>query len=256
MKKKSILITGAASGIGRATALYFAKKGWYVGLYDVNIKGLESLSMEIGAQNCCFKIMDVSSISSVKKAVEHFSGNTGGLMNVLFNNAGIIRMGPLESINVGDAHQIIDVNLKGILNCVYSSLNLLKQTNNSCIVNMSSASSLYGTAQLAVYSATKAAVSSLTESMNMEFERHGIFVTDVRAPYVETPLLEQKSKAPSIKKMGVKLTPADVVEVIYRATNRRKIHNNTKGIRKLQLLLMIPLPEVIKVKIIRSKLEE
>lgn len=255
MTMKNILITGAASGIGRSTAQYFASKGWYVGLYDVNISGLETLSREIGNRNCCYKVMDVSSISSVKNAVEHFSKKTGGVMNVLFNNAGIIRMGPMDSINIGDSHKIIEVNLKGILNCIYASLNLLKTTDDSCIINMSSASSLYGTANMAVYSATKAAVSSLTESLNLEFKKYGIFITDVRAPFVETPLLEQKSQAPSIKKLGINLTPAEVARVVYKSVKRKKVHNNTRGIMKLQMLLMIPLPEFIKIKILKSKLD-
>ncbi len=256
MIKKNILITGAASGIGRATALYFARKGWYVGLYDLNLKGLESLSREIGNNNCCYQDMDVSSLATVKKAVEHFAKNTGGSMDVLFNNAGIIRMGPLDDINISDSHLIIDVNLKGILNCVYLSLPLLKKSDDPCIINMSSASSLYGTANMAVYSATKAAVSSLTESLNLEFDRYGIFVTDVRAPFVETPLLAQGTKAPSIKKLGINLVPEDIAQAVYKAALRRKIHNNTKGIRQIQLMLMLPLPEIIRKRILKYMLAE
>ena len=60
MNKKSILITGAASGIGRGTALFFAKQGWFVGLVDVNESGLEVLASEIGSENCFFKVMDVT----------------------------------------------------------------------------------------------------------------------------------------------------------------------------------------------------
>ena len=256
MMKKCIFITGAASGIGRATALHFSRNGWYVGNYDLNIRGLESLGREIGEDKCCYQIMDVTSMDSVKKAVEHFSENTNGRMDVLFDNAGIIRMGSMESIDIDDTYKIIDVNFKGVLNCIYSSLDLLKNTENSRIINMSSASSLYGTAHLAVYSATKAAVNSLSESLNLELERHGISVSDVRAPYVETPLLEQTTRAPSINKLGVKLTPEEVAEIVYRAANGRKIHYNTKGIKQLQLLLMIPIPVFIKTKILRFMLLE
>jgi len=121
-RKNCIFITGAASGIGRATALLFADKGWYVGLFDVNGKGVESLSREIGPSNCCYKAMDVSNTQSVRKGIEYFSKNTGGRLDLLFNNAGIVRMGPLEDIDIKEQFRIIDVNLKGMLNCIHEGL--------------------------------------------------------------------------------------------------------------------------------------
>lgn len=254
--RKCIFITGAASGIGRETALFFANKGWYTGLYDVNTKGLETLSKEIGTDNCCYKRMDVSDIVSVKKGIDHFSKHTNYRMDVLFNNAGIIRMGPLENISISETYNIVNVNLIGILNCIYEGLDLLKKTKGARIINMSSASSLYGTPHLAVYSATKAAISSLTESLNLELEKYGIFVNDVRALYVETPLLDQKVKAPSIKKLGVRLMPRDIAKVVYMATTSGKIHNDTKGIKPLLFLLMIPTTEFLRNKILKMLMLE
>lgn len=249
---KSIFITGAASGIGRATALLFAFKGWYVGLYDVNKKGLELLSREIGPGNCCFKTMDVSSTKSVKEGISHFSKNTGGRMDILFNNAGIIRMGPSENIKIEDEFRIIDINLKGMLNCIHAALGLLKKTSNSRIITMSSASSLYGTAFLAVYSATKAAVCSLTESLNLELDKYGIFVCDIRAPFVKTPLLDQEVKAPSINSLGIHLTSDDVAKVVWKSLQKKKIHNDTKGIKPL--LMLLKFPSFLRLIIIRSLL--
>ena len=161
-------------------------------------------------------------------------------MDVLFNNAGIVIMGPLEEIDIKEEFRIIDVNLKGVLNCIHASLGLLKNTKKSRIINMSSASSLYGTAYLAVYSATKAAICSLTESLNLELGQHDIFVNDIRAPYVNTPLLEQKVKAPSIEKLGIHLVPGDVAKTVFKASRSRKIHNDTKGIKPLLVLLLLP----------------
>jgi NADP-dependent 3-hydroxy acid dehydrogenase YdfG len=79
---KTILITGAASGIGKATALLFAKKGWYVGLYDINESSLEPLARDIGEKQCCYSSMDVADKDSVKQAMAHFAGNTGGKIHV------------------------------------------------------------------------------------------------------------------------------------------------------------------------------
>ena len=249
-RRETIFITGAASGIGRSTASFFARKGWFVGAYDIDEQGLASLCEEIGSDNSCCRKMDVTELGSVREAVEHFSGFTGGEMDVLFNCAGILRMGPHAKLPIEDQYLIVDVNLKGILNCINASFELLKRTEGARIINMSSASALYGTAELAVYSSTKAAVSSLTESLNLEFERYDIHVSDVRAPYVDTPLLERNVKAGSIEKMGVSLKPEEVSEVVWKASKRRRIHNHTKGVGPL--VLMLSLPSFIRRRILRA----
>ena len=249
-RRETIFITGAASGIGRSTAVFFASKGWFVGAYDTDEEGLASLCEELGGDNSCCRKMDVTDFGSVREAVEHFSSFTGGKMDVLFNCAGILRMGPHAKLPLEEQYLIVDINLKGILNCMNASFELLKRTEGARIINMSSASALYGTPELAVYSATKAAVSSLTESLNLEFERYDIHVSDVRAPYVDTPLLERNVKAGSIEKMGVSLKPEDVSEVVWKASKRRRIHNHTKGVAPL--VLMLSLPSVIKRRILKA----
>jgi len=251
-RRETIFITGAASGIGRSTALFFAEKGWRVGLYDIDEEGLASLCEEIGRDHSCYRKMDATDLGSVREAVAHFSSFTGGEMHVLFNCAGILRMGPHANLPIEEQHLMVDVNLKGILDCIEASFGLLQQTEGARIINMSSASSLYGTAELAVYSATKAAVSSLTESLNLEFERYGICVNDIRAPYVDTPLLQRHVNARSIEKMGVRLKPEDVSEVVWKASKKKKLHNDTKGV--WPLVLMLSLPSFIKRGILKALL--
>jgi len=239
-ERGSIFITGAASGIGLATAQLFSRKGWFVGLYDVNGSSLKALHSEFGKEISCYQVMDVTDEKSVASAVKHFAAHTGNRMDVLFNNAGIIRMGSNHKIPLAEQRQILDINVSGILNCIAFSFSLLKGTTGSRIINMSSASSLAGVPQLAVYAASKAAVSSLTESLNIELEKDGIFVCDVRAPYVKTPLLDREIKAASIDKLGIKLTPQDVANVVWKAAHSRTIHNDTKGILPLRALLTLP----------------
>lgn len=239
-EQQTIFITGAASGIGRATALFFAGKGWFVGLYDLNEQALASLHAEIGEENSCSQAMDVTDEQSVARAVDHFAHHSGRRMDVLFNNAGILRMGNNHTIPLLEQRRIIDINVCGILNCIACCFELLHTTSGSRIINMSSASSLAGVPQLAVYAASKAAVSSLTESLHMELGDHGIFVCDVRAPYVKTPLLDQKVRAASVEKLGVKLTAQDVARTVFTATCNRSLHNDTKGILPLRALLSLP----------------
>ncbi|MBW1983506.1 MAG: SDR family oxidoreductase [Deltaproteobacteria bacterium] len=222
--KKTIFITGAASGIGRATAILFAQKGWFAGLFDIDEKALSDLSKQIGENNSCFKKTDVSRPEMVKESVSFFSSHTGGRMDVLFNCAGILRMGYFEEIEQADQIKEVEVNLKGVINSIYASFNVLKNTQDSRIISMCSASAIYGTPELATYSATKFAVRGLTEALNIEFERHDIIVSDILVPYVQTPLLEQERKAASIEKLGIDITPEQVADTVWKAAHGKKVH--------------------------------
>ena len=233
---KTIFITGAASGIGKATAMLFARKGWYVGLYDIDEKKLEGLAGEIGENCSAFGVMDVADGVSAKKAVEHFAGKTGGRLDVLFNNAGILRVGFFDELSLDEQLRVVDVNLKGVIHTTHAAIPFLAKTERSRVISMSSASSIYGTAHLAVYSATKAAVSSLTESLNMELERLGIHVSDIRVPYVHTPLLETGTRAASLETMGAALSPSDVAAMVYKSMGSRAIHHEGKGMAPLLML--------------------
>jgi len=223
--KKSIFITGAASGIGRETALYFAEKGWFVGLFDLNEPALKELWDRIGHENACFRIVDVTRPESLQAAADHLSSRTGGQLDVLFNNAGVLYMGHHQTISLELKKRTVDVNLIGILNCIDACFDLLKATPGARIISMSSASALYGTPELAVYSATKAAVGALTDALNIEFEPMGIHVCDVMAPYVRTPMITASPvAAASVSRLGVHITPRQVARVVWRAAHGRQRH--------------------------------
>lgn len=242
-EQKSIFITGVASGIGLATARVFAEKGWYVGGGDVSENRLAALESEIGSTGCRFSVMDVTDIKSVCLAVQDFSTATGGKMDVLFNCAGIIRMGVHHEIALEDQKRIVDVNFNGILNCIHASLGLLKRTPGSRIINMSSASAVYGTPELAVYSAIKFAVKGLTEALNIEFEPLGIHVCDVMAPYVKTPLIiDSAVKAGSVSRLGVRLEPRDVAVVVWKAVVRKRVHFRVGWFLNVLMLLSWAFP--------------
>jgi len=227
MNKKSILITGAASGIGRETALFFAKKDWYVGIFDVNEAGLKRLESEIGASNCYSGIMDVSDPENVKEGIDAFASKTGGKLNVLLNNAGILKFGLYENVGLKDHHQIVDVNIKGCLNCIYYCLPYLKKTADARIINMSSISSLYGAPELAVYASTKHALSAMTEALDIELEPHGIVVCDIKPPYVKTPMLKGGENSKSLKILrviGGQTNAGKVAKTVWKASNKNKLH--------------------------------
>ncbi|MBU1169087.1 MAG: SDR family oxidoreductase [Proteobacteria bacterium] len=226
MDKKRIIITGAASGIGRETAVLFAKNNWYVGLFDVNEAGLNHLASEIGSADCFIQVMDVTDPDSVRQAINAFVEQTGGKLDVLLNNAGILTFGMFDQVSLTDHLRTVDVNFKGCLNCIYHSIPYLKKTPGSRIINMSSASSIYGTPDLAVYSATKHALSAMTEALNIELEQSGIYVCDIRPPYVTTPLLDSPHEITSVKRMGANIGPETVAKAVWKAAHNKKLHWN------------------------------
>ncbi|MFW6346994.1 MAG: SDR family oxidoreductase [Cyclonatronaceae bacterium] len=222
---KSIFITGAASGIGRETARLFARKGWFVGLFDINEEGLRELAAELDPQACCLHRLDVTSQESYAKAVAHFSEHTGGKMDALFNCAGIMYMGPLEKVSLEQQLRTMRINVEGIIIGIYAALPLLKTTPGATILSMSSASAMYGVPDLAVYSASKFAVRGLTEALNIELEKYGIHTTDIMPLYVQTNMISsQQHKAGTLDIFGATLRPKDIAEVAFEATQKRRTH--------------------------------
>jgi len=227
MTKKSILITGAASGIGRETALFFAKKDWFVGLFDVDEAGLNTLEAEIGTSNCFSGLMDVADPASVQTGIDSFALKTGGKLDVLLNNAGILKFGLFENIGLQDHLKIVDVNIKGCLSCIYYCLPYLKKTTDARIINMSSISSIYGAPELSVYASTKHALSAMTEALDIELEPHGIVVCDIKPPYVKTPMLKGGENAKSLKILrfiGGQTNAGKVAKTVWKAANKNKLH--------------------------------
>jgi NADP-dependent 3-hydroxy acid dehydrogenase YdfG len=200
--RKSIFITGAASGIGAETARYFSKRGWYCGLYDVNSASLAQVADEIGMKNCHVATLDVRKRADWAAAVNGFGEATEGAMNVLFNNAGIGRHGWFEDVSGEDNDALIDVNVKGVINGVHACLPLLKATPASRIVNTASTAGIVGAPQLAVYSASKFAVRGLTEALDAEFRDLDIRVTSLMPWFVDTPILDMGASEGSNVKMS------------------------------------------------------
>lgn len=200
--RKSIFITGAASGIGAETARHFAKKGWFCGLYDINEMGLRAVAAELGAGNSHAARLDVTNRADWAAAIEGFGAATGGKMDVLFNNAGIGRHGWFEDVPPQDSDLVIDINVKGVINGVYAALPLLKATSGARIINTASTAGIVGAPQLAVYSASKWAVRGLTEALDAEFRDLGIRVVSLMPWFVDTPILDMGAKEGSNEKMS------------------------------------------------------
>ena len=223
--RKAILITGAASGIGRETALRYASEGWFVGGYDMNLDGLSALRRELGADSCVIGKLDVADPEAFKAAVSDFGDATGGKLDVLFNNAGIAGGGLVDELAWEDLMRIVSVNFLGVLAGVRAGIPLLRATPGSLCLITSSSSAIFGTAGLGVYSATKHAVRGLTEALAIELKRFGVRAADLLPGLIDTPLMSDTMRAMApAEGMWRLVKPAEVADAAWRAYHEDRLH--------------------------------
>ncbi len=189
-EQKAIFVTGAGSGIGRATAQLFAERGWFVGLFDVNQQGLEETAALLPQGQRLSMAFDVRDRAGWARAVEAFGQATSRHMHVLFNNAGVGRGGLIEDMSDEDVDLVLDVNLGGVINGVRAALPLLRETPGARIVNTASVAGVLGAPRMSIYCATKFAVRGLTEALDVEFSRYGLRVTSLMPWFIDTAILD------------------------------------------------------------------
>ncbi|MEG9861177.1 MAG: SDR family oxidoreductase [Parvularculales bacterium] len=233
----AIFITGAATGIGRATAQLFSKEGWFTGLYDIDGTGLEQLSDKLGVDKCHTQPLDVTDNDEFNEAINNFSVHTGGRMDVLFNNAGILHIGPFDTVSLDKQLATIDVNVKGVVIGIHNSLACLRHTaqvhGSAHIVSMSSASAVYGVPDFSVYSATKFAVRAITESLSIELEKDNILVHDIMPAFVDTGMVRNQMHPSAIlDQMGYSHEPDDIARLVHTAVQGDTVHHyGSKGVQ-------------------------
>ncbi|SDU32724.1 SDR family oxidoreductase [Halopseudomonas salegens] len=223
--RQSIFITGAASGMGRETALLFQQQGWFVGAFDLNERGLVALQAELGADNCLIGQLDVSDKTAYEQAVQSFSEATDGRMDILFNNAGIAMRGFFDEMPFEEQMRQIQVNLVGVLNGIHLALPLLKATPNALCFTTSSSSATMGMPLIAVYSATKHAVKGLTEALSNEFRRFDIRVADVLPGLIRTAMPDDAMLAAAAPTGAFRIIEAvEVAKVVWQAYQSDTLH--------------------------------
>ena len=185
-----VFVTGAGSGIGRATAALFAAEGGRVFAVDVDGDGLMQTIDRLREAGGRVEggVCDVADMASVEAAVGNAVATFGGL-DVLANVAGIGRFARFEEIEEAEFRRIVDVNLGGVFRTIKVALpHLLARCPGASIVNVGSTASLRGNAYAAPYSASKGAVALLTRSLALEFAGRDLRVNCVCPGGVKTPL--------------------------------------------------------------------
>jgi NAD(P)-dependent dehydrogenase (short-subunit alcohol dehydrogenase family) len=186
--RRQALVTGAASGIGRAIAIGMSRRGDRVAILDVDPVGLDgTLELLDGTQHLAVEC-DVADPAAVAATVATI-GDRFGAFASLVNAAGIAVRGRIDSIDLGLVDRMLDVNVKGTYLMIRSAHTLIP--SGGSIVNLASAASVRGAPYLAAYAATKGAIDGLTRSLAVELAERGIRVNCVSPGAVATPMLDR-----------------------------------------------------------------
>ena len=188
LENKVAIITGAGSGIGRETALLFAKEGAKVVVADVNESAGEETVEEININGeGTFVKLDVSSREQAKQMVK-ITLEKYGKIDVLINNAGIVQDAFLSKMTEEQWDKVIDVNLKGVFNCSQAVVEIMMNQGNGVIINTSSIVGLEGNVGQVNYAATKAGLIGMTKTLAKELGKKGIRVNAVAPGFITTPM--------------------------------------------------------------------
>jgi NAD(P)-dependent dehydrogenase (short-subunit alcohol dehydrogenase family) len=237
--QKTIFITGAASGLGREVARYFAGKGWFVGIADINEAGMAETAALLPQGMSSIHKLDVTDRAQWKSVVADFAAKTGGVMTVFFNNAGIGNGGAIQEMSDEDIDRLIAINLTAVISGTRACFDLLKATPDSCVLYTSSAAGIYGAAGLSVYSATKFAVRGLAEAHDIEWRKIGIKSRSLMPGFIDTQIIAYVPPGSNmtgkdlLQGAGVLVSPVSIIgPAAWEAVHGDKVHTPVNKMAK------------------------
>jgi NAD(P)-dependent dehydrogenase (short-subunit alcohol dehydrogenase family) len=192
LKGKVALVTGGTSGIGKATAIAFARAGAKAVLTGRREKEGAQVVAEIKklGGDAAFVRADVAKDADVKAMVD-FTVDKYGRLDVAFNNAGVEWKGPLDQATEAEYRRIFDINVWGVLNSMRHEIPAMLKNGGGAIVNTSSVSGHVGMGQVSIYTASKHAVEGLTKSVALEFARRNIRINAVAPGAIATEMFDR-----------------------------------------------------------------
>jgi NAD(P)-dependent dehydrogenase (short-subunit alcohol dehydrogenase family) len=228
LKNKVALITGGSSGIGFATALLFVKEGAKVAIVGRNREKGEDAVKKINGEAIYIQ-GDVSKESDAKKMVS-LTVKKYGKLDILFNNAGIVKVGSVTEMEEKDWDEIVDINLKGVFLVTKFAIPEMLKNGGGSIINTSSIYGLTGTPYYSAYCATKGAIVTFTKSVALEYATKNIRVNCICPANVSTEMVEkeielwgegdphkmeeQRVKMAQLQPIGRMATPEEIAKLV------------------------------------------
>jgi len=207
LKDRVVLITGAGMGIGRETALTFAREGARVGIVDINGEDAENTAAairEAGGEAIASRC-DLTNEQSVRESVAAILARYGQI-DVLVNNAGISRDVTLLKMAESDWDLVMDVNVKGTFHCCRAVLPQMKERKWGRIINLGSRS-MFGNPGQTNYTASKMAIVGFTRALSLEQARNGITVNTVAPGFIETEGIKSLPTYPKLREIALSKNP-------------------------------------------------
>jgi NAD(P)-dependent dehydrogenase (short-subunit alcohol dehydrogenase family) len=218
LQDKVAIVTGAASGIGRATAILFAREGARLVLNDIDARGLEALMLQMPGERARTVAGNVAD-EAVARHLAQESISAFGRIDILVNNAGVHFVKDITEMTVEEWDRLMDINLKSMFLCCKHVIPHMLKQNKGSIVNLASISSFIGQemdgASTFAYNVTKAGALQLTKSLATRYASDGIRVNCVCPGNVETNILKRE-------------TPAEVAEFWRQASRSEPIGRNAQ----------------------------
>lgn len=184
---KTVVITGGGSGIGKAASLLFARQGAWVHIIEWNEENAKQTLSEI-EKNEGKSIAHICDVSDQQQVADTFKKI--GVVDVLVNSAGVSHIGQADNTSVQDFERIINVNIKGVYNCLHEAIPLMKAKNKGVILNMCSVAAFLGIADRFAYSMSKGAVSAMTLSVAKDYLKYNIRCNSVSPGRIHTPFVD------------------------------------------------------------------
>lgn len=235
LQGKSVVITGAASGIGEALALACAARGSRLLLADIDAAGLERVrqaARALGA-HCDMQVTDTGSEVAIQKLAA-YAQSTGAVADIVINNAGVTLIAPVDKLQTADAQWLMNINFWGVVHGCRAFIPQLRQRPDTVLVNISSIFAMVSVPTQSIYNASKAAVRGFSDALREELRESGVSVLCVHPGGIQTNIANKaritdvSMVADSDQEMRdnfakvARTTPAQAAEVIIQAIETRK----------------------------------
>ena len=222
-----VLITGAASGIGAATALELVAQGGIPVLVDCDAEPLAQMAQRCGPQTH-YWVADVTQLQAMQEVVDKTISKLGRI-DIVFANAGVAAFGPVAYIDPEAWRRCIEVNVLGVFNTIRAALPAIMQQRGYVLINASSSSFAHPPV-MSAYAASKSAVEAMGNSLRIEMVAHGVGVGVVHAGWVRTPLVTEGALHPGFVRlratmpgpMNSETSPEETARVIVQGMLQRK----------------------------------